>query len=68
MKLHANAVVAENGQSQAKVAVLVAGEARKQIVWSRLLVASAAPGVATDHNGYLAARHLMPKQHALTAE
>ncbi len=51
------------GDEPAEIAVVTAGEHKKQPVWSRTIVAAAAAaGVGVDHCGYLAPLRLLPPE------
>ena len=51
------------GDEPAEIAVLIAGEHKKQPVWSRAIVAAAAAaGVGIDHCGYLAPLRFLPTE------
>ena len=57
------------GDSPAEIAVMLPGDARKQISWAPELVAAAAEaGRGMDHNGYVALRRLLPPAPAMAAE
>ena len=49
------------GDKAVEIAVITAGEAKKRPVWAdEIEAAAAAGGLAVDHSGYLAPRHLLP--------
>ena len=57
------------GDEPAEIAVMLPGDARKRAEWAPAIVAQAAEaGSGTDHNGYLAPRHLLPPAPAMAAE
>ena len=57
--------IANSGDGMAEMAVMIAGDHKKQPVWDAgILAQAAAAGLGIDHSGYIAPQRLLPAQQA----